>query len=154
MNLQPGEFATRELTDLGKTVINLAAEESSRYTANFRGTSGLRSSREHITRAAGEQVFLQSVAEYPAYLTAAYDNVLLGCLHDSLFHQPFALDAAGRPLGGSLTVDELRQALEDVRDATELAELHQRFRQSERNIVRMADREGVKLSIPSLLSLP
>jgi hypothetical protein len=151
VNLQPGEFATRELTNLGKMIINLAAEESSRHTANFRGTTGLRTCREHTTRAAGEQVFLQSVAEFPPYLIAAYDNALLGCLYDSLFHEPFALDAAGRPLGGSLTVDELRQALEDVRDATEVAELRQRFRQSERNILRMADREGVKLSIPSML---
>lgn len=151
VNLQPGEFATRELTNLGKIIINPPAKESSRYTANFRGTTGLRTSREHTTRAAGEQVFLQSVAEYPAYLIAAYDNVLLGCLYDSLFHEPFALDAAGRPLGGSLTVDELRRALQDLRDATELALLRQRFQQSVRNILRLAAQEGVKLSIPSLL---
>ncbi|HEY6339964.1 MAG TPA: hypothetical protein VIY49_00615, partial [Bryobacteraceae bacterium] len=95
-----------------------------------------------------------SVAEYPAYLIAAHDNVLLGCLYDSLFHEPFALDATGRPLGGSLTVDELRRALRGVRDATQLAVLRQRFQQSVRNILRMAAQEEVKLSIPWLLDWP
>src|ERR1035437_1294122 len=80
VNLQPGDFAARELAKRGQIVINIADDKSSRHTANFRGTTGLRSSREHITRAAGERVFFQSVAEYPAYLIAAYDNVLLGCL--------------------------------------------------------------------------
>ncbi len=151
VNLQPGDFAARELVKGGKIVINVDADEASRHTVNFRGTTGLRSSREHITRAAGEPVFLQSVAQYPACLIAAYDNVLLGCLYESLFHEPFAPDSAGRPLGGSLTIDELKYALKEVRDVKQLQSLHERFQQSHRNILRMAAREGVELSIPSVL---
>lgn len=151
VNLQPGEFATRELTNLGKIIINIAPGESSRHTANFRGTTGLRTSREHTVRACGEQVFLRSVAEYPAYLIAAYDNLLLGCLYEALFHEPFAPDAGGRPFGGSLTVDELRHALREVRDTREMESLRARFQQSERNILRMAATEGFALTIPSVL---
>ena len=151
VNLQPGDFAARELVKGGKIIINVDADEASRHTVNFRGTTGLRSSREHITRAAGEPVFLQSVAQYPACLIAAYDNVLLGCLYESLFREPFAPDSAGRPLGGSLTIDELKYALKEVRDVKQLQSLHERFQQSHRNILRMAAREGVELSIPSVL---
>jgi len=150
VNLQPGDFAARELAKSGRIVVNIGAEESARHTANFRGTTGLRSSREHTTRAAGEPVFLRSVAEYPAYLVAAYDNVLLGCLYEALYHEAFAPDAAGGPLGGSLTVAEFRQALQDVRDEKQIATLGERFEQSRRNILRMAARAGVALSIPSV----
>jgi hypothetical protein len=151
VNLQPGDFAARQLAREGKLVVNIAADESSRHTANFRGTTALRSSREHIARASGEQVFFRLAAEFPAYLVAAYDNLLLGCLYESLFHQPFAPDSAGRPLGASLTVDDLRQALTRVRDAEQIDSLRARFQQSRRNILRMAAREQVVLSIPSVL---
>jgi hypothetical protein len=151
VNLQPGDFAARELVKSGKTIINVDADESSRHAVNFRGTTALRSSREHITRAVGEQVFLQSVAQYPACLTAAYDNILLGYLYESLYQEPFAPDAAGMPLGASLSLAELRYALKEVRDVKQLGPLHEKFQQSHRNILRMAAREGVELSIPSLL---
>lgn len=151
VNLQPGDFAARELVKSGKILINIDSDESSRHTANFRGTTGIRSSREHITRAAGEQAFSQFVAESPLYLIAAYDNVLLGCLYESLYHETFAPDAAGRSLGGSLTVADLREALKEVRDVKQLESLRDRFQQSERNILRMAAQEGVELSIPSVL---
>lgn len=104
-----------------------------------------------MTRAAGEQVFFQSLAENAAYLIAAYDNVLLGCLYESLYHEPFAPDVAGRPFGGSLTVADLRQAVKAVRDVKLLESLRERFQQSHGNILRMAAREGVELSIPSVL---
>jgi hypothetical protein len=151
VNLQPGDFAARELSKDGKIIINLGPDESLQHVANFRGTTGLRSSREHITRAAGDQIFWQCVALYPAYIVAAYDNVLLGCLYESLFHQPFASDPAGTPLGGSMTLKDLRQVLQGVRDAKQLASLREKFQRSQRNILRMAAREGVELSIPSLL---
>jgi hypothetical protein len=151
VNLQPGDFAARELSSNGKIIINIASEESSRHTANFRGTTGLRSSREHAAHAAVEQVFSQSVAEYPAYLIAAYDNVLLGCLYEALYHEPFAPDSTRTPLGGSLTVADLRRALEKVGDIKQLESLGERFQQSKCNILRMASREGVELSIPSVL---
>src|ERR1700751_1893006 len=151
VNLQPGDFAARELARAGRTVINIAADESSQHTVNFRGTTGLRSSREHITRAAGEQVFWQSVAGNSAYLVAAYDNVLLGCLYESLYHEPFAPDAAGMRLGGSLTIADLSKALKEVRDVKQLESLRERFQQSQRSIFRMATREGVELSMPSVL---
>ena len=151
VNLQPGDFAARELIKRGMRIINIPAAESSRHTAQFRGTTGIRSSREHTTLAAGEQVFLQSVAESPAYLIAAYDNVLLGSLYESLYHEPFAPDPAGTPLGGSVTVADLRQALTRVCDVKQLESLRERFQQSQSNILRMAAREGLELSIPSVL---
>lgn len=91
VNLQPGDFAARELIKEGKTIINLSRDESSQHIANFRGTTGLRSSREHITQAAGDKIFWRCVAQQPAYISAAYDNVLLGCLYESLYSEPFAL---------------------------------------------------------------
>ena len=151
VNLQPGDFAARELARRGETLINIAAEESSQHTAQFRGTTGIRSFREHITRASGEEAFLRLAAENPVHLIAAYDNVLLGCLYDSLYHQPFAPDSAARHLGGSLTLADLRQALKAIRDVNQVESLRERFDQSRRNILRMAIREGVELSIPSVL---
>ncbi len=135
----------------GQIVVNIAAHESSQHAVNFRSTTGIRSTREYITRTAGEQVFFQLLRENPAYLVAAYDNILLGCLYESLYHEPFAPDSQGRPLGGSLTIAELRQALNEVRDVRQLESLRERFQQSRRNILRMAAREGVELSIPSVL---
>jgi hypothetical protein len=152
VNLQPGDFAARELAKAGRIVVNISADESSQHTANFRGTTGFRAIREHTTRTAGEQVFFRSLAENPLYLVAAYDNVLLGCLYESLYHEPFAPDSQGRPFGGSLTVAELRQALNEVRDVRQLELLRERFQQSRSNILRMAAREAVELSIPSVLS--
>jgi hypothetical protein len=151
VNLQPGDFAARELIKGGKTIINLTPDESAQHIANFRSTTGLRSSREHITRAAGEQIFQQCVAQDRACIVAAYDNVLLGCLYESLFREPFAPDHAGTPLGGSMTVADLRRVLKDVRDAKQLESLRERFQQSRRTLARMAAREGIELSIPSVL---
>jgi hypothetical protein len=149
-NLQPGDFAATELAKRGKTFVNIAGDESARHVANFRGTTGLRSGREHTTRAAGEEVFLRSVDITPAYLAAAYDNVVLGCLYESLFGEPFAVDSAGRPLGGSLTLAELSQALKKIGDGKQLDTLREKFARSRSNILRMANLEGVTLSIPSV----
>lgn len=151
VNLQPGDFAARELVKRGKTIVNITPGESLQHTVNFRGTTGIRSTRELMTRADGEQLFLKSLAEYPAFLVAAYDNALLGCLYEALFHEPFAPDPSGRSLGASLTVADLRQALTEIDGGNKLASLHQKFRQSRRNILRMAAQEGIKLSIPSVL---
>jgi hypothetical protein len=147
-NLQPGDFAARELAQRGQSIVNIAAEESALHVANFRGTTGLRSFREHTNRAASDEVFLLSAKESPLFLIAAYDNLLLGCLYESLYREPFALDAAGRPLGSSLTLDELKHALERICDAQQLETLRQRFAQSRHNIQRMAALEGVEISIP------
>ena len=151
VNLQPGDFAARELARAGKIIVNIGEEESSRYIANFRSTTGLRSSREQTTLAAGNSVFWKMVGMFPEYLSAAYDNLLLGCLYESVYHQPFAPDSAGAALGGSLTVVELRQALNEVHDAGQLDSLRRGFRQSHDNILRLARREGVELAIPSVL---
>jgi hypothetical protein len=147
-NLQPGDFAARELAQRGQSIVNIAAEESALHVANFRGTTGLRSFREHTNRAASDDVFLRSAKESPLFLIAAYDNLLVGCLYESLYREPFALDAAGRPLGSSLTLDELKHALERISDVEQLETLRQRFAQSRHNIQRMAALEGVELSIP------
>jgi hypothetical protein len=148
VNLQPGDYAARELVRGGRLIINIPVDESSRHAVNFRGTTGIRSSREHTVRAAGEEVFLRSAAADPAYLIAAYDNLLLGCLYEALYGEPFAPDSGGRPLGGSLTLAEMRQALRQIREGKQLKSMRERFQQSQANILRMAAREGVRLSIP------
>jgi hypothetical protein len=153
VNLQPGDFAARALMNGGKTIINLQPDESSRHVANFRGTTGIRTSREHIFRSAREKIFLQSVAQDAACIRAAYDNALLGCLYESLFHEPFAADPAGTPLGGSMTVAEISRVLMDTRDVKQLASLRDKFQQSRRFITQMAAREGIELTIPSELPL-
>jgi hypothetical protein len=151
VNLQPGDFAARQLIKNGNIIINLNPDESSQHIANFRGTTGIRSSREHITRAAGNQVFWQCVTQEPAYIVAAYDNILLGSLYESLYHEPLAPDPAGTPLGGSLTVTDLRQVLKDVRSAKQIQSLREKFQRSRRSILQMAAREGMELSLPSVL---
>jgi hypothetical protein len=151
INLQPGDFAARELAKAGKIIVNISGQESSNNIANFRSTTGIRSSREQTTVAAGEAVFWKMVAMCPEYLGAGYDNLLLGSLYESLYGQPFAPDSAGVALGGSLTVDELRRALREVSDAGVLNSLRHGFGRSHHNILRLARREGVKLAIPSVL---
>jgi hypothetical protein len=151
INLQPGDFAARELIKNGKTIVNINTDESSQHVAMFRSTTGLRSSREHITRAAGERVLQQCIAKDSACIAAGYDNVLLGCLYEALFHEPFAPDLAGTPLGGSMTLEDLRRVLKDVCDVKRLESLREKFQRSRRSILQMAAREGIELSIPSVL---
>jgi hypothetical protein len=151
INPQPGDTAARELTKAGKTIVNIGHEESSRHVAQFRSTTGIRSSREQVTRAAGSSVFWKMVEMCPEYVGAAYDNLVLGCLYDALYREPFAVDSTGVALAGSLTVDEIRQVLNGVHDADRLEAIRRGFRQSHDNILRMARREGVELAIPSVL---
>lgn len=150
INLQPGDFAAGELTTRGKTIINVNEGESSKHIAMFRSTTGIRSTREYITRVAGHQVFQEFVARNPGYLAAAYDNVLLSILYERLFGEAFAPDLSGTVLGGSMTVPELRRALSDLRNPVQVTKLRESFRVSERNILKMAAREEVELSIPSV----
>ena len=77
--------------------------------------------------------------------------MILGCLYEALYHQPFAPDSAGTALGSSLTVAELRQALSEIRDAVQLDSLRRSFQESRANIMRLATREGVELVIPEML---
>ncbi len=151
INPQPGDTAARELTKEGKTIVNIGQEESSRHVAQFRSTTGIRSSREQVTRAAGDSVFWKMVDMCPEYLGAAYDNLVLGCLYEKLYREPFAVDSAGVALGSSITVDEMKRALKGVRDADRIESLRRSFHQSHDNILRLAQREGVELSIPSVL---
>jgi hypothetical protein len=151
VNPQPGDVAARELTKAGKTILNVGEEESMRHIVNFRSTTAVRSSREQTTSAAGPAVFWKMVCMFPEYLSAAYDNLLLGCLYESLYHQPFAPDSVGTPLGSSLTVAEIRQALDEIGDAAQLDSLRRSFNGARANIMRLAAREGLELSIPEVL---
>lgn len=151
VNPQPGDVAARELAKAGKSIVNIGEEESRRHVVNFRSTTGVRSSREQTTSAAGHAVFWNMVCLFPEYVSAAYDNLLLGCLYESLYHQPFAPDAAGIVLGSSLTVAELRQALSEMRDSKQLDSLRHSFQGARANIMRLAAREGAELAIPEVL---
>ena len=151
VNPQPGDVAARELTKAGMSIVNIGEEESQRHIVNFRSTTGVRSSREQVTLAAGESIFWKMVRMFPEYVSAAYDNLMLGCLYESLYHRPFAADSAGTALGSSLTVDELRQALSGIRDGAQLDSLGSKFRESRAKIMRLAEREGVELALPEVL---
>jgi hypothetical protein len=150
-NPQPGDVAARELIKAGKSIVNIGEEESQRHIVNFRSTTGIRSSREQVTLAAGESIFWKMVSMFPEYLGAAYDNLMLGCLYEALYQQPFAADSAGTALGSSLTVAEMREALSGIRYAAQLDSLRRRLRESRADIVRLAEREGVALTIPTVL---
>ena len=80
VNLQPGDFAARELARSGKRIVNIGADESSRHIVMFRSTTGVRAIREQITQASGVQAFYQCLAQNPACIAAAYDNLVLGTL--------------------------------------------------------------------------
>ena len=125
-NPQPGDVAVRTLTSLGHTIVNIGIEESREHIANFRSVTGIRATREQITHAVGEAIYLQMASER-GLIIAAYDNVLLAALYEKLFREPFAPNAAGTPLGGSLTWPELTTALATIRDEKLLAELRTRF---------------------------
>jgi hypothetical protein len=148
VNPQPGDVAARELAKAGKSIVNILEEESMRHVVNFRSTTGVRSSREQVTSTAGDAVWWKMVCLFPEYLGAAYDNLVLGCLYEALYHQTFAPDSEGTPLGSSLTIAEIRQAVGEIRDAGQVDALRRRFQESDANIMRLAGREGVELAIP------
>jgi hypothetical protein len=147
INLQPGDFAARELSRSRKVIVNIGAAESSKHIATFRSTTAIRSTREHILRSAGIEVFEKYVTQNPACLAAAYDNLLLGDFYERLFSEPFASDASGTHLGGSVTFSELGRALKTLRDPKQIEQLAEDFRRSEQNILKMAAREGMEHSI-------
>jgi hypothetical protein len=150
VNLQPGDFAARELTRQGKRIVNIDAKESSKHIAMFRSTTGVRTTREQITRASGVEAFYEFLAQNPACIAAGYDNLLLSALYERLFSEPFAPDESGTPLGGSITVSELKIALSKLRDPQQLDELAKKFRVSHRAISQIAAREGLELRFPEL----
>lgn len=151
VGLENGDAATRELIKKGKTIVNVSMEESSEHIANFRSSTALRATREFFTRAAGEEAFDEFVARHRAFVVPAHDNVLLGCLYEAIFGEPFAPDAAGTPLGGSVTLADLRRAVENINDAQDLERLRARFQRSRQAMLRMAAREGVEVAIPWVL---
>jgi hypothetical protein len=150
VNPQPGDVAVRTLTSRGHTIVNVGNDESREHVANFRSVTGIRAAREQISHAVGERMYLHMAAER-GLVIAAYDNVLLACLYETLFNEPFAPDANGTPLGGSLTWPELTSAVAAIRDEKLLADLRNRFHLSRQNILRLATREGVPLNVPTLL---
>jgi hypothetical protein len=132
----------------GRKIVAVSLDESSQYTANFRSSTALRATRESITAAAGESAFDECFNRHPAYIVPAHDNVLLGCLYEAVFGEPFAPDRSGKALGGSVTLADLTRVLATIRAADEIARLRERFRRSQHAILRMAAREGVDIVIP------
>jgi hypothetical protein len=150
-NPQPGDVAARTLTSRGHTIVNIGAEESRQHIANFRSVTGIRATREQISHAVGDQMFLKLAVDR-GLLIAAYDNALLACLYEELFHEPFAADSQVTALGSSLTWPELTSAIAAIRDEKLLAELRTRFALSRQSILRLAAREAVSLDVPELLN--
>jgi len=151
VGLENGDAATRELIKRGKAIVNVAMDESAEHIANFRSSTALRAARESFTRAIGEGAFDICVARHRAFIVPAHDNVLLGCLYDAIFGQPFAPDEAGTPLGSSVTLPNLRKAVENICDVGDLDRLRARFQRSRRATLRMAACEGVNVEIPWVL---
>jgi hypothetical protein len=149
--LEVGDYAARELAMRGQLIVNIAAEEALRNIANFRSSTALRATKDSIVHEIGEDGFERCVVEHRAYTVPAFDNILLGSLYQALFGEPFAANSTGVHLGGSVSVDVLRRALQNIHDSQELEKLRVRFQHSTRNVTRMAEREGVQISIPSVL---
>jgi hypothetical protein len=118
--------------------------------ADFHGTTNLRISRELFGRVIGAERFEAFVAEHRYFAKAACDNALLGALYRALFGAPFAPGDDGSDLGGSLTVEATRRALGRFRDARTLVELQAHLERSERAISRLAAREPIAVTRPSL----
>jgi len=150
VNLQPGDFATRELAKMGKRIVNICADESSRHVAMFRSTTGVRATREQITQASGLQAFYEFLAQNPLCIAATYDNLLLGTLYERIFGEAFAVGPSGTPFGDSVTVAELKMALSNMHDREERAKMQQKFHSSQQSIARLAAYESLELEFDVL----
>jgi hypothetical protein len=150
VNRQPGDIAARRLRERGRKILYADPSEAEARIADFHGTTVIRASREVFGHLMGGHGFETLVSRKRYFAMGAYDNALLGTLYQAVFGEPFAPDPDGRPLGGSVAVDVVRQELGKIRDASLRAALEEYFARSDRAILRLAALEGIALQLPPL----
>jgi len=150
-NLGPGEAAASALRARGFSLVEAEPEESAAHLADFHGTTVLRVARAVMAGAIGERRFTALVGEKRYFAMGAYDNLLLGALYQAIFGAPFAPDAHGTPRGASLTADALADALAGIDEPERRRALAAYFARSRAALARLAAREGVEITLPSIV---
>jgi hypothetical protein len=146
----PGELAAIRLRRSGRTILEVDPSESEAHLADFHSTTNVRVSRELFGGAIGAEQFDALVSSNRYFAMGAYDNALLGALHEALFAGPFAPGEGGDHLGGSVPVESLKGALGRITDPALLGSLRAYFSHSDRCFRRVAAREGLTLPVPLL----
>ncbi|HET6843449.1 MAG TPA: hypothetical protein VFK06_17485 [Candidatus Angelobacter sp.] len=150
-NLQPGDFAAKRLLAADRKIVSILAEESERNAANFHGTTVVRICRNLFGRIIGDEQFEALIQRERYYMVGVYDNVLLGSFYERLFGLPFAPDASGNSLGGSMSLSALRRILKNIHAPQQQHTLREWFERSNMAILRMAAREGIDFTIPPII---
>src|SRR6266481_857701 len=119
--------------------------------ANFHGTTVVRICRNLFGRIIGDERFEALIQRERYYMVGVYDNVLLGSFYERLFGLPFAPDASGNSLGGSMTLSALRRILKNIHAPQQQCTLREWFERSNMAILRMAAREGIDFAIPPII---
>lgn len=153
VNRQPGDRAALALRAGGRTILDVPASEAAGRVADFHGTTVIRASREVFGASLGPR-FDALLSEKPYFAMGAYDNLLLGALHRTLYGAAFAPDAEGVHLGGSATEETLRSALARVSDRTVLSRFLAYADRSNRAAAGLFAREGLPFAPPRLLPRP
>lgn len=149
LNRGPGERAALMLEKAGKRILDFNDEAPQRIS-DFHGTTVIRVSRETFAGVIGEEAFETLIANKRYFAMGAYDNVLLGWLYRAVFEGPFAPDADGGELGGSLTAEALRRVLARIERPELRAALSEYFARSDRSAERLARYLGVRAPRPVL----
>jgi hypothetical protein len=159
---QPGERAAMALRARGKRVIDVPPAAAALRLADFSAAIAIRTAREAYGAVLGPR-FGTLLAEKPDLAAGAYDNILLGALFRAVFGAPYAAAQGPGPfaapgddahLSGSATPEELRAALEAIRDQKMFQRLVASFEESDRALNRLAAHEGLArgaLHIPRVL---
>jgi hypothetical protein len=150
VNRQPGDIAARRLRESGRKILYADPAEAEARIADFHGTTVIRASREVFGHLMDGHGFEGLVSRKRYFAMGAYDNALLGCLYQAVFGEPFAPGTYGEPLGGSVSAEAVRRELDLIRDATLQSALEDYFVRSDRAILRLAELEGIDLSLPPL----
>ncbi|HWM93319.1 MAG TPA: hypothetical protein VN493_21330 [Thermoanaerobaculia bacterium] len=150
VNRQPGDVAARRLRELGRKILYAGPEEAEERIADFHGTTVIRASREVFGHLMDGRGFEQLVSRKRYFAMGAYDNALLGSLHQAVFGEPFAPGPDGEPLGGSVPAEAVRRELGLIEDARMKEVLSAYFDRSDRAILRLAAREGIDLALPPM----
>ncbi|MEO8587233.1 MAG: hypothetical protein ABI584_13800 [Acidobacteriota bacterium] len=160
---EAGDRAALALRARGKKIVDVSPGAVPRL-ADFGGATAIRAAREVYGAALGPH-FETLLAEEPDFTEGAYKNLLLGALFLVAFDAPYAVAPGPSPfaapdgavslhLSGSATPEELRAALERVRDREALRRLVACFEESDRALTRLAARDDLTrgaLHVPPVL---
>ena len=148
VNRQPGDVAAIRLRREGFTIVDADPGPRGTRIADFHGTTVVRMSRRLFEPRIGRRRFVRLVGEKPYFFMGGFDNLLLGSLHHALFGEPFAPGPSGEHLGGSVTAEELREALAGVGSGAVLAHLLSWAESSRRAFDALVEHERIPVPVP------